>query len=513
MLPPELRQRLNQTWLLIKARGPDPEKPWTAQWSERPWYVKVLGACYRVAAPIYARLTLSTSRTAVKYFFPDLRGVDAWVTAVVFASLRFHPFALARVWRNVHRLRSTPALRPPSTRLKVLHVTSSFDLGGTQTQIKNLCTAPSTRYQHDTVEVFPEMNYLYRRGVQLSPERYLRGGVLQRAAGRCVLTLQIRSAQLVQAYKIMRDLQADPPDVVVGWGHEMCATSFVAGTLARTPHIVFCIRTFNPTFGWVDREMGRLLLDAHRSMTPAVGAVVTNSTPLQQDHAAWIGIDPRRIQVCANGIEIPTLTDAATQQKRRAMRARLGIADEVRVAINVGRFSAEKGQQTIVDINARLQRDYGNRLVWLLCGDGPLLEPMRVGAEQAGMTNIRFIGRTNQVVDYLCASDVFVMPSDFEGMPNAMMEAMACGLPCVSTDRSGAIDVARHGSEAFFYRVGDLTSMEQHVRYLVDHPAEAAAMGQRARARLREFSVERSVERFEEILAATIAAPAASSQK
>jgi glycosyltransferase involved in cell wall biosynthesis len=280
----------------------------------------------------------------------------------------------------------------------------------------------------------------------------------------------------------------------------MCATTFVAATFARVPHVAFCIRTFNPAYGWCDAAWGRLLGDAHRHMTPYVSAVITNSTPLRDDHAQWIGIDPSRIDVCANGIELLRLDEAQITEKRRAMRAQLGIADDVQVAINVGRFSAEKGQHTIVAINQRLMRDYGPRVLWLLCGDGPTLAPVRAQAEAAGMTNVRFLGRITGVQDYLCASDIFVMPSDFEGMPNAMMEAMACGLPCVSTDRSGAIDVARHGQEALFYQVGDLVAMEQHVRFLLDHPDDARAMGRRAQLRLTEFSIGRSLERFEQIL-------------
>lgn len=499
-LPDELRRRLNRTWLMIKAGGPHPELP--MPWDSRPWHVKFLGVMYRTTAPVYHRLLMTTSRTAVKHFYPELRGTELVMTALVFAGLRFHGFALSEVWRHAHRIRSWRTPMPAARPLKILHVTSSFDIGGTQTQIKNLCTAEGTRYRHRTSEVFPELNFLYRRGISLPPARYLRGGVLGRALGRCVLPLATRSSQLIQAYKIACDLREDRPDVIVGWGHEMCATSFVAAALARTPHIVFCIRTFNPAFGWTDAVMGHRLGEAHRRMTPFVSAVIANSTPLQRDHAAWVGIDPARIDVCANGIAVPQLTEAEIEVKRRALRQQLGIDAAARVVINVGRFSAEKGQQSIVTINERLHRDYGSRLVWLLCGDGPLLEPLQRRVNDGGMTNIRLVGRTTSVIDYLCASDVFVMPSDFEGMPNAMMEAMACGLPSVSTDRSGAVDVARHGLEALFYKVGDLQAMEQHVRHLVDNPVEAVAMGRRARTRLAEFSVERSVRRFEEILSA-----------
>ena len=69
-----------------------------------------------------------------------------------------------------------------------------------------------------------------------------------------------RSLQLVQIYKLMRDIEAVRPDVVIGWGHEMAMLSFVAATRTRVPRIGFAIRTFNPAHGWT--TIGDLLHNA-----------------------------------------------------------------------------------------------------------------------------------------------------------------------------------------------------------------------------------------------------------
>jgi glycosyltransferase involved in cell wall biosynthesis len=93
-------------------------------------------------------------------------------------------------------------------------------------------------------------------------------------------------------------------------------------------------------------------------------------------------------------------------------------------------------------------------------------------------------------------------------MPNAMMEAMAVGLPCVSTTRSGIRDVARDGTDALYVVPGDAAALAARVQWLVQHPQLAAAIGQSAAQRVREFSVARLVSCFEDTLAKSLQTPA-----
>ncbi len=403
-------------------------------------------------------------------------------------------------WRYASLLRRSLRVGGQAIPGRVLHVTTSFDVGGTQTQIKHLCTFGSSRFDHRATEIFPELNYLFRREVAIQEDRYLRGGPLAKIAGGSVLSRSRRASHLVQIYKLVRDIQAERPAVVVGWGHEICVVSFIAAAIARVPTIVFCIRTVNPDFGWTDPGFAALLQAAHQRMTPLVSKVVVNSTFLRDDHVRWVGMHSGQIEVCANGITVETQAPPDVAATRVRLRAQYGIADTVVVITNVGRFSNEKGQASLVDTNQRLLDAGAPAHVWLLCGDGPTLAGVRDAASRKGMTNMVFPGRTLAVSDVLAASDIFVMPSDFEGLPNALMEAMAHSLPCVSTGRSGARDVARDGIEALYYEPGDTAQLAQHLLALMRDPARARALGVAAAARVREFSVSRFVDRFDAIL-------------
>jgi glycosyltransferase involved in cell wall biosynthesis len=410
---------------------------------------------------------------------------------------RGHDAARTLAWRHLDRLRRWRRPHPDRWRdRRVLHVTTSFDLGGTQTQIKHLCTASGSRFEHLATEIFPEMNFLYRTGAADETGRYVRGGPASRAVGRLVASRHYRASELVQAMKVVMDIHELRPSVVVGWGHEIAITTFLAAAIARVPHVVCCIRTANPGYGWTDPSSAARLRTAHRRIANQWSATIVNSTFLRADHARWLGVAEDRIAICANGIAAGT----GDLTPRHETRARYGVPGDATVLVNVGRFSREKGQLSLLDATEQLMAAGAPKFAWLLCGDGPTLEPMRAQAASRGLDNIFFTGRTQPIAPVLAAADVFVMPSHYEGMPNAMMEAMAAGLPSVSTNQSGAMDVARDGIEALYYEPGDTPALVSHVLQLMRSPARARAMGAAAAARVATFSVARFVDCFDGVL-------------
>ena len=110
------------------------------------------------------RLTLGNYRDAARNIWPDLPRVDLHAMTLLLFALRFHTIAVTRAWSHAALLRSWSGRRkigsPPR---RIMHVTSSFDLGGTQRQIMQLCLSTTARFEHSTTEIFPEINFLYRQ--------------------------------------------------------------------------------------------------------------------------------------------------------------------------------------------------------------------------------------------------------------------------------------------------------------------------------------------------------------
>lgn len=172
-----------------------------------------------------------------------------------------------------------------------------------------------------------------------------------------------------------------------------------------------------------------------------------------------------------------TLTAAEAKQ-------RLGFMPTARVIGTVGRVEEQKGQVFLLEAFAQLRQSRGSDdLGLLIVGNGRLMSRLRETAERLGIAaSCRFPGNLPQLGDVYRAIDVFVMPSLWEGLSLAMLEAMAAGLPMVATDVGGAQDVLGDSERGVLVPPGDATAIATAVGGLIADArasAETAAAGTR----------------------------------
>jgi len=199
-------------------------------------------------------------------------------------------------------------------------------------------------------------------------------------------------------------------------------------------------------------------------------------------------VDERRLSVIPNGIDLGRFHPQPTARAR--VRAELGIDADAWVVGTVGRVAVEKNQALLLRAAAPLLGP-GTRLV--VAGDGPLLPSL---AELAGSLGIaafvHLLGARRDVPDVLNALDAFVLCSSTEGLPLAIPEAMATGLPVVSTRVGGIPTVIDEGQTGFLIAVGDEGALRDRVERLRADPELRRACGDRARtAAMTRFSAER----------------------
>lgn len=152
---------------------------------------------------------------------------------------------------------------------------------------------------------------------------------------------------------------------------------------------------------------------------------------------------------------VDTLPLARAAGLRTAVRAELGLAGRTRMIMHVGRFDTPKNQAALVPVAAALAAR-GDDVVFVLAGDGPLRDGVRGAAAQAGVLPMfRFLGTRSDVPRLLAAADVLVLPSRWEGLPGAVLEALGAGVPVVASPIAPVREIARRARGVTTAEPGD----------------------------------------------------------
>jgi glycosyltransferase involved in cell wall biosynthesis len=135
--------------------------------------------------------------------------------------------------------------------------------------------------------------------------------------------------------------------------------------------------------------------------------------------------------------------------------------------VSVGRIIKQKNPHMLLNAFSRLADDFPEYKLAFI-GDGDLRDEIKKAAEEKGLGDrVELNGVTNQVFERIHKSELYVMSSEYEGMPNALIEAMCIGLPVISTKVSGATDVIEDGVNGLFVDCNDEEALEQAIRKML----------------------------------------------
>ena len=196
------------------------------------------------------------------------------------------------------------------------------------------------------------------------------------------------------------------------------------------------------------------------------------------------GIKGAKIARIPNFIDSDLFAPASPEVKK-SIKAELGY-DEGPLVTFSGRFIARKGIDHLLEA-WRVVLDECPEARLLLLGDGPLLGEMKKRAASLGITDsLSFRGHVGRVTDYLHGTDLFVLPSLQEGMPNSLLEAMACGLPVVATRIGGGIDIIKSGINGVLVPPGDSDALAAALVGILKDDKRARSLAAEALRTMRE---------------------------
>lgn len=229
---------------------------------------------------------------------------------------------------------------------------------------------------------------------------------------------------------------------------------------------------------------GRLRLALLRRWADIIVALDRN----MQAEALAAGFLPDRIYRMVNGIDVSTFLHAISRQEAKAILEK----QNKLLVLFVGRLVPEKSLPTLLKALHQALKNCRN-LHLLLVGSGP---------EQAALQRlvhdlkihefVTFAGNQSDVKPYLNASDIFVLPSESEGMSNALMEGMAAGLPCIATPVGASPEMLENGKYGLLVPVGDVDAWADALVELARDPIRRQELGNAAHQRIMaeyDFSV------------------------
>lgn len=301
--------------------------------------------------------------------------------------------------------------------------------------------------------------------------------------GESAVTKLLKSYLLVPLGLLARELRREGCDVILCQDYEYPSfdACVLLGQLMRLP--VFATFQGGGPRSRLERPLRWLALQA------CAGLLIPTQTEIQRVRA-WYGVPPAKLARIFNPMDVNT----SCAIDRNEVRAALGIPINARVVVFHGRIDIhQKGLDILLDAWDRICGDRpGKDLRLLLVGTGSDANELRQRIATKQLRGVlwvdEYVRDRTAIQRYLCAGDVYTLPSRYEGFPVAPIEAMACGLPVVAADAPGVRDILELGeaSGGLVVPREDVAALALALGRVLDDEAWGRELGLRARCRVEE---------------------------
>jgi len=378
------------------------------------------------------------------------------------------------------------AARVADPRIRLLLVTDTPVLapGGSERFLQNLATRlPADAYRITLVQLH-EQQMPGNHGRHLLTQPHLR-----------MMSLPVHAVYDRTGFRAWRELSAmlrsERFDVVQSQ-HEKA--DVLNALMPRMPGTVYISNRRDMGF-----KKSPKLQHAFRWLNPRFDTVVAPARQILSGLAKCEGLDPLRMTWIPNGVDTRHYAPA-TLQRRIDARSVLGLHPDAIVFGCVARITPVKRHVDLLDAFADVRRNVPQARL-LLVGDGPGLPEIQAKIAELGLgEDVHLLSFRDDVADLLPAMDALVLCSSSEGMSNAILEAMACGLPVVATAVGGNLHLVQHEQTGLLVPPLDPISLAASLQWLAQSPLARKRMGLAARMRIeREFSLDSMVLAFDRL--------------
>ena len=372
-----------------------------------------------------------------------------------------------------------------SGKKRIFHIIQSLDNGGCENMLFR--TLPLVGEFEHTIITLKEPGELAPRFIE---------------ANICVTNIHCNSLFDIPGLLRLRTLiKKERPDLVLSYlFHADMAARFVLRDLLPLPPIPFLRTTYNHPKYMIARLLSRLT-------KPLVGRYIANSEAVKRFYTKYLGVSSDQIDVLPNGINTASFSMIP---KNLALSQSLGITPDDTVIICVANLHPNKGHRYLLEAFEKLYLEHKevipamnpSQLKLLIVGDGIEKENLKDQIkEYASKGNILFLGKRTDVPSLLRLSHIFVLPTLFEGMSNALMEAMAASLPVITTDIEENRELVKNNETGILVPVQNSDTLLEALEKLTQDPLLRVKLAQSGQAFIQEnFSLEKISSNWNDLL-------------
>lgn len=312
---------------------------------------------------------------------------------------------------------------------------------------------------------------------------------------RC-LEMKRGHARIKDLYNLIGVLRELKPDILASFCFHANVLGSVGGRLARVPVVITSIR--GESSGARRREYIERLISSSRLSD----GMVTNSSIVAKALIERGVVSSRRIQVIYNGIYNDKYTNNKTD--RITIREQLGVCEDDFCWLAVGNVSVAKDYPTLLKAFASVKESYPNsqlRVAGGLWYKEVRTEVERIIEHYSLQDSVKFLDQRQDVPALLYAADAFVLSSMTEGLPNAVMEAMATGLPVVATDVGGVRELVTDAISGLVVPSKDIVALSKAMIFMMSMSVdERTKMGQAGQKHIQDsFELDVVAQQWEEL--------------
>ena len=236
----------------------------------------------------------------------------------------------------------------------------------------------------------------------------------------------------------------------------------------------------------------RFILHQEAAMlaAPELRAVICNSDMVREEMRRYYAVPDEKLVVIENGVDLNHFHPALADEWRIRQRQALGIDADVPVFLYVGGGFMRKGVPQLIAALARCTSQHGRNSRLVIVGEDRYLKTYQRQAEKAGLSaRVLFTGPRRDVYALYGMADAFVLPTRYDPMPNAALEALACGLPVLTSPTCGIASRIIEGENGFVVDALDVDTLARRIDTLAA-PGKAERMRAAARASVIDLNLD-----------------------